>query len=398
MSFKKPHFLLMLGLALFLSALAPASLSADQTALTPTVNGTDLENLSSVEVVRLMGLGWNLGNTMECAGDSIKGPNIRNFETAWGNPATTKEMIDAIKAAGFKSIRIPVAWSNMLGDDNTINSDLMERVQQIVDWALADQMIAVVNIHWDGGWWSKFPTDYEKSMTRYTKLWSQIAGNFKKYPGTLIFESLNEEGCFNDVWNRYGGGTPEQKQKAFGILNNINQTFVDLVRKSGGLNAKRHLLIAGYATDIDLTTDAAFVMPKDPAGHCVVSVHYYTPYTFAGLEKDESWGKVRTTWGTPADLTELDVNIQKMKVGFLDKGIPVIWGEYGATLKNRDVESVHRYILGIAQKVYQLGMCPMLWDPGSHFNRRTLQFNDPELLKGFQKIMGGGKMGEAEKK
>ncbi len=87
-------------------------------------------------------------------------------------------MIDAIKAAGFKSIRIPVAWSNMLGDDNTINSDLMERVQQIVDWALADQMIAVVNIHWDGGWWSKFPTDYEKSMTRYTKLWSQIAGKF----------------------------------------------------------------------------------------------------------------------------------------------------------------------------------------------------------------------------
>ncbi len=171
-------------------------------------------------------------------------------------------------------------------------------------------------------------------------------------------------------------------------MNNINQAFVDLVRKSGGLNAKRHLLIAGYATDIDLTTDAAFVMPKDPAGHCIVSVHYYTPYTFAGLEKDESWGKVRTTWGTPADLTELDANIQKMKAGFLDKGIPAIWGEYGATLKNREVESVHRYILGIAQKVYQLGMCPMLWDPGTHFNRRTLQFNDPELLKGFQKIMG----------
>ncbi len=91
---------------------------------------------------------------------------------------------------------------------------------------------------------------------------------------------------------------PEQKQKAYGILNNINQAFVDLVRKSGGLNAKRHLLIAGYATDIDLTVDPDFVMPKDPVNHCIVSVHYYTPYTFAGLEKDESWGKMRTTWGT----------------------------------------------------------------------------------------------------
>ena len=160
------------------------------------------------------------------------------------------------------------------------------------------------------------------------------------------------------------------------------------MRASGGLNAKRHLLIAGYATDIDLTTDPDFVLPKDPAGHSIVSVHYYTPYTFAGLEKDESWGKMRTTWGTTADLAELDTNMQKLKVRFLDQGIPVILGEYGATLKNKDPGSVRLYILSVAQKAYGLGICPMLWDPGSHFNRRTLNFDDPELLAGFQKIMG----------
>lgn len=389
MPFRNIYLFFSLGLTMLFTVLAPTGLWAQQAAPTPTLNASAPENISSVELVRRMGLGWNLGNTMECAGDGIKGLSVRGFETAWGNPETTQEMIDAIKAAGFKSIRIPVAWSNLMGNNYTINSELLARVKQIVDWALADQMIVVVNIHWDGGWWSKFPTDYDNSMKRYTTMWSQIAKYYKDYPATLVFESLNEEGCFNDVWNRWGPADPAKKQKAFGILNNINQAFVDLVRKSGGVNAKRHLLIAGYATDIDLTTDPDFVMPKDPVNHLILSIHYYTPYTFAGLEKDESWGKMRPTWGTPADLAELDGNMQKLKVAFLDKGVPIIMGEYGATLKAKEPDSVRLYILSVARKVYSLGMCPMLWDPGSHFNRKGLQFNDPDLLKGFQKIMGG---------
>lgn len=382
------RFAFVAALALSLSLVLPAKAPAAQDSPSPNAAVTGLENLSSSDVVQRMGLGWNLGNTMECAGAWIKGPQVRSFETAWGNPETTKEMIDGIKAAGFESVRIPVAWSNLMGDNYTIDPQLMARVKEIVGWVQDDGMVAVVNIHWDGGWWSKFPTDYDNCMRRYTRMWSQIADNFKGYPGTLIFESLNEEGCWNDVWNRYGSGTPEQKQKAYGILNAINQAFVDLVRKSGGLNAKRHLLIAGYATDIDLTVDPAFVMPKDPAGHCIVSVHYYTPYTFAGLEHDESWGKARPTWGTDADLAELNANMLKLKPRYLDQGIPVIVGEYGATLKNKDPDSVRKYMLAVAEKAYGMGMCPMLWDPGSHFNRHTLQFDDPALFKGFQKIMG----------
>lgn len=378
--------LLALAFAMFFLFLLPAGLCADETAL---------ENMSSVEVVQHMGLGWNLGNTMECAGDWIKGHDTSNFETAWGNPVTTKEMIDAIQAAGFRSVRVPVAWSNMMGDDYTIDPALLKRVQQIVNWVLADGMIAVVNIHWDGGWWSKFPAQYDESMKRYRCMWSQIAGYFKSYPCTLILESLNEEGCFNDVWNRYGPADPAKKLKAFGILNQINQAFVDLVRQSGGLNSQRHLLIAGYATDIELTSDPDFVMPKDPQNHCILSCHYYTPYTFAGLEHDETWGKARPTWGTKEDFDELDKNMQMLKAHFLDHGVPVIIGEYGATLKTKEVESVHRYIWAVTQRIYQLGMCPMLWDPGSHFNRKTLVFNDPELLEGFQKIMKGQRIEEA---
>ena len=388
MLFGNIHTVHRLGLAMLFSILIPTGLCAQGTSQTP------LENTSPAEVVRRMGLGWNLGNTMEACGDWIKGGMVRSFETAWGNPETTKEMIDKIKEAGFNSVRIPVAWSNMIGDDYTINSSLLDRVKEIVGYVLDNGMIAVVNIHWDGGWWSKFPTEYDKTMKRYTRIWSQIAGTFKNYPCSLIFESLNEEGCFSDVWNRWGKPAPEQKQKAYGILNNINQAFVDLVRKSGGLNAKRHLLIAGYATDIDLTVDPDFQMPKDPENHCIVSVHYYTPYTFAGLDHDESWGKARPTWGTKDDYAELDANMQKLKPRFLNQGIPVIVGEYGATLKTKEPESVLRYLLAVAAKVYGMGMCPMLWDAGAHFNRRTLQFNDPDLLEGFQKIMSGVKIDE----
>ena len=137
-------------------------------------------------------------------------------------------------------------------------------------------------------------------------------------------------------------------------------------------------------------------MPKDPQDHCILSIHYYTPYTFAGLEHDESWGKARPTWGTKEDFAELDANMQKLKVRFLGQGVPIILGEYGATLKGKDPESVRTYIMSVANKVYRMGMCPMLWDPGSHFNRKTLQFNDPELLKGFQKIMTGVKPDQVE--
>jgi endoglucanase len=377
----KVRFLFAPLLVLAASTLFPAGLDARQGAFDPAA-------ASSMEVVRHMGLGWNLGNTLEACGPGIHGIQVRDFETAWGNPETTQEMIDGIKAAGFNSVRIPVAWSNLMGDNYTVSPQLLQRVGEVVHYVLNDGMTAVVNIHWDGGWWSKFPTQYDESMKHYTRVWSQISDYFKDYPCSLIFESLNEEGCWNDVWNRYGPANPEQKQKAYGILNNINQAFVDLVRKSGGVNAQRHLLVAGYATDIGLTVDPDFQMPKDPAGRCIVSVHYYTPYTFAGLEHDESWGKARSTWGTEADLAELEANMEKLKTRFLDQGIPVIVGEYGATLKNKDPESVRRYILAVAGKVYGMGMCPMLWDPGTHFNRRTLQFNDPALVEGFRKILG----------
>jgi endoglucanase len=387
MSSHNRFFLVPALIAGLVACAMPAGLSAARQV--PLSNLTGLENVSSVEVVRRMGLGINLGNTMEACGDWIKGNEVRNFETAWGQPETTREIIQGFKKAGFRSVRIPVAWSNLVGDDFTINPALMARVRQIVDWVLEADMVAVVNIHWDGGWWSKFPKEHDATMKRYLRLWSQIADAFKDYPATLIFESLNEEGCFGDIWNQWGGETHTQdlKVKAFDVLNGINQNFVDLVRKSGGMNAKRHLLIAGYCTDIGLTTSPEFRMPNDPANHCIVSVHYYTPPTFAILEADAGWGKCRSTWGTPEDIEELEKNLGLLKTRFLDQGIPVIVGEYGTVQKNKKPESVRLYILTVAEKCYRMGICPMLWDCSGFYVRRELGFNDPKIGQGFQKIL-----------
>jgi endoglucanase len=339
---------------------------------------------TAVETVKDMGIGWNLGNTLEACGDWINGKTVKDYETAWGNIVTTQAVIDDIKKAGFDSVRIPVAWSNLMASDYTINRELLNRVEEVVNYCLKNDMYAIVNIHWDNGWFENFATDYDESMKKYISIWTQLSAYYKDYPDTLIFESLNEEGCWNSIWNRYGGSSEADKARAYGILNNINQKFVDIVRASGGNNASRCLLIAGYATDIDLTCDDAFKMPKDTINSkLIVSVHYYTPSTFTILEKDESWGKCATNWGTAAEINQVKNDFNKMKVKFADRGVPVIIGEYGSTLVNKDPASVRLYISTVCKTAYDMGFCPVLWDPGTHYSRSERKFKDPQLASIF---------------
>ena len=199
-------------------------------------------------------------------------------------------------------------------------------------------MYAIINIHWDGGWISKADEDHDGTLEKYKAVWKQVTAEFSDYSDKLIFESLNEEGVYENTWNRYSN--VGDKEKAFGLLNELNQTFVDLVRESGGNNAKRHLLIAGYATDVDLTCDPAFKMPADPQNRCAVSVHYYTPSTFAILTEDADWGKARSTWGSTQEINELNGYMDKLKTTFVDKGVPVIIGEFGTTTTNKEPESL----------------------------------------------------------
>ncbi|WP_010250201.1 cellulase family glycosylhydrolase [Acetivibrio cellulolyticus] len=353
----------------------------------PSVFGAPYSyDLTATDTVLDMGIGWNLGNTLEACGSWISGTSVSNYETAWGNPVTTKAMIDGVKAAGFKSIRIPVAWSNLMASDYTINADLLKRVKEVVDYCSSNDMYAIVNIHWDGGWFANFATNYDESMKKYTSVWTQISSYFKDYPKNLILESLNEEGCWDTIWNRWSGSTGEDKTRAYNILNSINQKFVDIVRASGGNNASRCLLIAGYSTDIDLTCDSCFKMPTDTIkDKLIISVHYYTPSTFTILTEDASWGKCATTWGTDAEINQVKTDFNKMKTKFADKGFPVIIGEYGTVTTNKELASVRRYITTVCKTAYDLGFCPMLWDSSEHYSRTEAKIKDTELAAFFYK-------------
>jgi endoglucanase len=227
--------------------------------------------------------------------------------------------------------------------------------------------------------------DYESIAYKYTYLWEQISERFADYGDYLIFESMNEIG-FDGLWNRWGGN--RGKAEAFELFNSINRVFVETVRASGGHNPKRHLLIAGYWTDIRDSAHELFVMPDDPAGRLMVSLHYYTPSTFAILTEDASWGKARLEWGDEADLQELNDLMDLAKSYFCDNGYPVIFGEYGANYRNKTHAQWLNYMTTVGEAIFVRGMCPMMWDtPGDIiYDRQNARMWNPIVEQAFRNI------------
>ena len=330
----------------------------------------EMRDISTQELIEDMGLGINLGNTFEATGSWITDGSVSDYETCWGSPIITEEMIKGYKEAGFGVIRVPANWSNLMADDYTINEEFEARIHEVVDWILDNDMYVILNMHHEN-WIADMPKNEEECMKHYTRLWEQIAGSFKDYGDKLMFESLNEEGGWDSVWNQYGSST-EGKAEAYGYLNKLNQTFVDTVRASGSNNEKRHLLIAGYYTDIDRTCDELFVMPNDPQGRLAVSVHYYNPSTLTILEADADWGKAKTDWGSDEDIAELNRKLDMIKTHFADKGYPVIVGEYGCFGKNKTQEVKRAYMVDVCRETYIRGMLPVLWDTQDTFFDRTM--------------------------
>lgn len=327
-------------------------------------------NMTTQEFVDSMGTGINLGNTFESCGAWINSDSVTNYETGWGSPVVTKEMIEGYKNEGFGVLRIPVAWSNMMQEDYQIHPDYLARVKEVVEWALEADMAVILNIHWDGGWWEDFPTDKENCMEKYTAIWTQLCEAFGEYGDRLMFESLNEEAGWSSIWDRYTG-TEEQKTESYALVNELNQTFVDLVRSTDGNNAQRHLLIAGYITDVTLTCDPLYQMPTDPAGKCAVSVHYYTPSTYCILKQDADWGKAKTAWGSPRDYTELETNMDLLYDTFVSKGVPVIISEFSVETSNKEADNVKLFLKSVAAEAHERDMCPVLWDITNVFYDRT---------------------------
>ena len=366
-----------------------------------------MRNISTMELVRDMGLGINLGNTLEATGSWIRGTMVMQYEMAWGSPIITEDIIKGYADAGFGAMRIPVAWSNLMYEGEIINTqtlvikkdfiisdELLERVEEIVQWVLGNGMYAIVNIHWDGGWWEGFAEeDYSEAMLRFTRFWEQISEHFKDYDDKLLFESANEELGWHSIWNPWSGSNDE-KEISYRIVNEVNQKFVDVVRASGGNNAYRHLLIAGYHTNIDWTCDPLFIMPADPVNRLAIKVHYYEPFGFTHLEHDQSWANARWDWGTDADYRQLERELDKMVESFYSKGIPVVIGEYGMA-KEVSEEEMRMYTLAVTEAMFVRGFAPMLWcvqrNAGRgemlfYFDRYSIGIVDPELEAGMKEI------------
>lgn len=368
---------------------------------------TSFEDLNQSQIVEAMGPGWNLGNQLESVTDNVP------EETNWGNPVITEKLIQSVKAAGFKSIRIPVSYFAKIDDDKdyTIDSKWLDRVQEVVNYCIKNDLYAVINIHGDGyntidGSWllcnGKNQTEIKK---KYKKVWKQIAERFKNYDEHLLFESMNEE---------FDGSYSEPNKEYYQNINDYNQIFVDTVRKTGDNNTKRWLIIPGWNTNIDYTTgDYGFKLPTDQyrdksidkeEQRIMISVHYYSPWDFCGGENC-----VITQWGneaddpsktsTTCDETYMKNQLNLMKTTFADKGYPVFIGEYGSIDKTSYDSENEYYRAYFARKLCQLsrknGCIPMYWDNGYNgvhgfglFDRTTCEITQPVIIDAIMEGFG----------
>lgn len=353
--------------------------STPEVAAPLSVSGTTgMRAITSTELAAQMGLGWNLGNSLEATGG----------ETAWGNPRVNQQMIDAVKAAGFKTIRIPVAWRQYADANDRISPAWLERVAEVVGYARQAGLIVMINAHWDGGWLQPTYAKQKEANARLASYWTQIATHFKAHDDGLLFAGTNEVMVDGDY------GTPTAEYVA--VQNGFNQIFVNAVRATGGNNAVRHLIVQGFNTNIDHTLAFA-VLPQDSASQrLMMEVHYYDPYKYSLDDKSGLWQwgaaatdpKLAETWGNEA---WADAQFQKMKTRYADKGVPVILGEYCAIARN-DIPGAEKYRQDwnryVTKSAASRGLVPVYWDNGSTgqhscglFNRVTGAQVYPALIK-----------------
>ncbi len=346
------------------------------------------DDLSQYEIVEAMGAGWNLGNTLEANSNGT--PN----ETCWGNPKASPALMKLIKNSGFNTIRIPVSYLDKIGSAPSykIDATWLARVKEVIDMALAEDLYVITNIHGDGyhgvtgGWLLCDANNQDEIKAKYKEFWKQIATEFKDYDEHLIFESMNEVFDGTYEWQANGGAYPNANY--YNNINDYNKIFVETVRPISVNNAKRWLLIPGWNTDIDITSEArGFKIPEDKyldksvsGKRLMISVHYYAPWdlcgddTDAGVTRwgDEAWkkdSKKCTTYGQGANSeSTMSGQFDKLKNWFTGKGYPVIVGEYGTVDKTafdaENAEYTAYWTKTLCENARRVGAVPVLWDNG----------------------------------
>ncbi len=340
---------------------------------------------TAVQLAAKFKLGWNIGNTMEAP----------NGETGWGNPQITESYVKFVKQQGFTAIRLPCAWNwTHLSNEETAQIDpaWLNRVKEIVGYCVNNDMYVMLNIHWDGGWLENNITKLKQDSVsaKQKAMWEQIATTMRDFDEHLMFASANEPAADN----------AEETE----ILKQYHQAFINAVRSTGGKNSHRVLILQGPSTSATLTTDLMTTLPKDPAANrLMVEVHNYTPSQFCFLGEDVSWGKMVYYWGNGNHSTiepdrnptygEEDAHIadfNKIKEKFVDKGIPVIMGEYGAYRRDNSANvpkdlalhntSVDYWITFVTKEALARGIKPFWWDTGGALDRSNNTVKDQRTI------------------
>lgn len=327
------------------------------------------KDFEATQIVEQMQFGWNLGNTLDAVGGSwARGLST---ETAWGQPKTTKPMIDGLAKSGIKTIRIPISWHDHVIDKNyTIDPAWMARVKQIVDWAYENELFIIINTHHDNydknapipagsGYYYPSQENYEESSNYLKALWAQICETFNNdYDYHLIFETMNEPRPCGTDYEWWHDPNSIFSKKFMGALNKLNQDVVDTIRKSGGNNKYRMIMVPALAASPDAATTMDFIMPKDTVeNRLAVSVHMYTPYNFAMA----SPGDIKFTDAHKKDLTRV---FSKLNRRFVSKGIPVVVGEMGATNKDNLQDRIAWFDYFVTEGRKNGIMTCCLWDNG----------------------------------
>lgn len=339
---------------------------------------------TAVELAAKFKLGWNIGNAFEAPGG----------ETGWGSPVITETYVKAVKQLGFSAIRIPCAWNLHLDNEATahIDQNWMKRVKEVVGYCVNNDLYVMLNIHWDGGWLENNITKAKQDAVnaKQKALWEQIATAMRDFDEHLMFASANEPNA--------------DDAEEVAVLASYHQTFVKAVRSTGGKNSYRVLIVQGPNTNPTLTSDLMTTLPKDPtANRLMVEVHNYTPSQFCFGNKDETWGKMIYYWGnghhstiepdrnaTYGEESEIIADYNKMKTKFIDKGIPVIMGEYGAYRRNntanvpKDLEtheaSVDYWTTFTTKEALARGIKPFWWDIGGALDRSSFTVKDQRTI------------------
>ena len=345
---------------------------------------------TATELAKKIKVGLNIGNTLEATGG----------ETGWGNPLITNDLIKAIKQNGFNAVRLPCDWNQYANPTTAkISTTWLSRVKQVVQYCVDNDMYVIVNIHWDGGWLENNCTEEKKiaNNAKQKAFWEQIAVTLRGFDEHVLFASANEPNVANST--------------EMAVLLSYHQTFIDAVRSTGGKNAYRVLVVQGPSTDIEKTNKLMTQLPTDKvANKMMAEVHYYTPWNFCGMTKDETWGNQFYYWGagnhsttdtahnpTWGEEATVDANFALMKKQFGDKGIPVIIGEFGASARTNltgDALKLHLasrayYFKYVTKQAIANGFLPFFWDTGGLINRNKYTVSDQQALDALMQGVNG---------